>query len=577
MFRIIFLFLFLFFFPFPTHAAPPQGWIDSVEYLSTNQLVVKGWAKDPDDTIPIKVHFYLDGPAGSGKLIGSVTANQSRNDVSNHGYSVNLTLPTEYQQGIHTLFAHGIDLNGSENALLKPVSGKKFGNPAQSQFGIFYVLWHCRAAKRVFDISKIQKNEQNWGPIPWYHWWGEPKEGYYCLTERPDVLEKHAIQLRDAGINFVFLDITNWRNYDPSPTSVTAQEIQKPFLKMLEVWSKIENAPKIVLWARTRNNENTLFYWMQEQLDRDYPSLRFIYQGKPLVLPYTGGNIDPELNAILKQKYTLRDMSAYAKPGSDWHYIQKCADENAFRSAKGTITCNQPVNFYNNQVEQVAVAAAYNVDYISDYKTAIPKYDGRTFRQQFQVALENMGAPIITITGWNEWIAQRFCIGANKERLTDNCYSEFFPDGSGVFVDQYDVDRNRDLEPAKGGKENYYYELMKSCISLYKSGKNCLGNSQNLCCRDYSTDWQNYIIKPPSPSPTSPPSITPSPLPGDANGDHMVDLLDLNIWQTQYRLNVFDNTLVSTDNWSADFNRDKKVNLIDYSIWRENFCKNKIM
>ncbi|MBP6891714.1 hypothetical protein KBB92_02180, partial [Candidatus Shapirobacteria bacterium] len=59
--------------------------------------------------------------------------------------------------------------------------------------------------------------------------------------------------------------------------------------------------------------------------------------------------------------------------------------------------------------------------------------------------------------------------------------------------------------------------------------------------------------------------------------DHRVDLLDLNIWQTQYRLNVFDNTLVSTDNWSADFNRDKKVNLIDYSIWRENFCKNKIM
>ena len=106
MFRIIFLFLFLFFFPFPTHAAPPQGWIDSVEYLSTNQLVVKGWAKDPDDTTPIKVHFYLDGPAGSGKLIGSVTANQSRNDVGNHGYSVNLTLPTEYQQGIHTLFAH---------------------------------------------------------------------------------------------------------------------------------------------------------------------------------------------------------------------------------------------------------------------------------------------------------------------------------------------------------------------------------------------------------------------------------------------------------------------------------------
>ena len=48
-------------------------------------------------------------------------------------------------------------------------------------------------------------------------------------------------------------------------------------------------------------------------------------------------------------------MSAY-KPGSDWHYIQN-ADENAFRSAKAhAITCNQPVNFYNNQVEQVAVA-----------------------------------------------------------------------------------------------------------------------------------------------------------------------------------------------------------------------------
>jgi hypothetical protein len=371
------------------------------------------------------------------------------------------------------------------------VKGVEATSPAETQFGIMYTIWHCRSMSDVRDVTKIQAGLQDWAGIPWFHWWGEPAVGYYCLTDRPEVLKLHAEQLRDAGINFVFVDVTNWPDY--STNSVTVTDIIQPFQKMLEVWSTVPNAPKIVPWVRLGTTGdparpyNDMIYWLLPQLDK-YPTLYFPYQGKPLILGIGHGSTDQNLVNALSVGYTHRDMHAfYDAPSPEWSFMQRCTNQDAFRTSGGTLACNQQVAVRNGVVEQISVTTAYQNDYISDYRTNIPKFDGRTFRRQFDTVFNNPGVPIVTITGWNEWIAQRFCVGPDKGIRTDNCATDTFPDGSKVFVDDYDVDRNRDIEPAKGGKEDYYYELMKSCISLYKSGGRCDGaNSEKLCCRDYS-------------------------------------------------------------------------------------------
>lgn len=478
-----------------------------------------------------------------------------------------------------------------------------------TKFGIIYTIWHCRSNSDIRDISKIQAGLQDWGYIPWFHWWGEPAAGYYCLTDRPDLLKLHAEQLRDAGIDFVVIDVTNWPDYDPSPNGIALVDIINPFQKMLEVWSTVPNAPKIVPWVRlgTTGNPNRpyndMIYWLLPQLDK-YPSLYFQYQNKPLILGIGHDSTDQNLVNALTVGYTHRDMHAfYDEPSSEWSFMQRCQNQDAFRTNQGTTTCNQQVAIKDGLIEQISVTTAYQNDYISDNRTNIPKFDGKTFRRQFDAVFNNPGVPIVTITGWNEWIAQRFCIGPGKELQTTNCTSETFPDGSRIFVDNYDVNRNRDIEPSKTGKKDYYYELMKSCISLYKSGKECTVQNNDLCCKDFSEDWKIYLTptptkiptaiptRIPTPTPTKIPSPTPTNTPtslpgslctqcpnlpqaksqGDADCSGSININDVSIWRSEFISGGLGS--VDKNNWHSDFNCDGKVNIIDASIWRDNFNK----
>jgi hypothetical protein len=69
---------------------------------------------------------------------------------------------------------------------------------------------------------------------------------------------------------------------------------------------------------------------------------------------------------------------------------------------------------------------------------------GYNFGEQWQRAFE-LKPPFVMVTGWNEWIAGRW------GKL----------DGPLVFVDQFDEEFSRDIEPMKGGHaDNYYWQLV---------------------------------------------------------------------------------------------------------------------
>ncbi len=82
---------------------------------------LSGWTKDPDTASPISVHFYKDGPAGTGTFIGSILADSYRGDLSyadkNHGFS--FALPDSLNDGVeHQVYAYAIDSAGGTNPLL---------------------------------------------------------------------------------------------------------------------------------------------------------------------------------------------------------------------------------------------------------------------------------------------------------------------------------------------------------------------------------------------------------------------------------------------------------------------------
>ena len=349
-----------------------------------------------------------------------------------------------------------------------------------TKIGIFYSIWHCPYVRSPypFVVSKILAGEQEWGPLGTVHFWGEPQVGFYCLWERPDVLKKHAEMIRDMGIDFVFLDITNWNNLQGSKVK---DRIIDPYNKLLEVWNTIHDAPKVVPWVpftgSTFDPNTNMVDYLAEKL-KQYPNLQFIYEGKPLLLiTYKNENqINQEKVKILGEDFTIKKMrTALVHPGEGaWGFISMCRNTP---SPESNLPCNQ-----KHSSEQLTVALAYQRTFMSTIygpSPPVPKQGGLTLRKQFETAFKNPNIPVLTIVGWNEWTARRGdCTG--KANCPCDKYSEI-----GCFVDAYKPGYNRDAEPSKE-EGDFYYRLLKSCLSIFRRGEDCEtpGNSNELCCSD---------------------------------------------------------------------------------------------
>ncbi len=88
----------------------PTGHLDVVQ-ATPGGFVMWGWTLDPDTAAPIAVHVTIDG-----RLVGVLTANQSRGDVAaafplygaSHGFAAQLTSAA----GTHTVCAYGMNVGG---------------------------------------------------------------------------------------------------------------------------------------------------------------------------------------------------------------------------------------------------------------------------------------------------------------------------------------------------------------------------------------------------------------------------------------------------------------------------------
>jgi hypothetical protein len=118
--------------PPPPPPSDPYGWLDQVDGAG----VATGWACDANDyTAALTIHFYADGPAGSGSFVGSAVAGELREPAVGeacggyraHGYS--FRIPDSLRDnGTHALYAYALDVGGGGNPLLSG-SPKSFSLP----------------------------------------------------------------------------------------------------------------------------------------------------------------------------------------------------------------------------------------------------------------------------------------------------------------------------------------------------------------------------------------------------------------------------------------------------------------
>lgn len=337
------------------------------------------------------------------------------------------------------------------------------GEPQSEKFvGIFYFLWHNDPLRKSphydgpYDITKILARDpgalQNpaspyWGGIGMSHYWGEPMYGYYRGND-PWVLRRHAQLLADAGIDALIFDTTNARSYPDV------------YMKLLEVFQQIRaeggRTPQVVFMVNTEAGKTAREIYDALYKPGLFPELWFRWQGKPLMI------CDPaDASPEVKEFFTLRRAHwpfTLTNTPYAWHW---------------EATYPQPYGYTDDpeKPEQINVSVAQNLRQSDGKVTNMSSGEarGRTFhngrretgpgavewgynfQEQWKRPFE-VATPFVMVTGWNEWIAGRW------GKL----------DGPLVFVDQFDQEHSRDIEPMKGGHLDHYYWQLIANVRRYK-------------------------------------------------------------------------------------------------------------
>ena len=304
---------------------------------------------------------------------------------------------------------------------------------AERKVGIAYTTWNTAT-------------HPTWGKGTW----DLPLDGPYC-SDDPDVIYKHGILLRDAGLDFIFVDWTNNTNYDPATQREkleTFRMIEEATDRLFEIWSTIEGAPKICIFAgpghagpETLANGN--HQRKVEQIWRDYvvkyPDLYYRYEGKPLLMCYGATpnfyGADP---VWTDDRFTIRWVTGYVGQQRDL-YDRETMRSHHFWSweERGT----QTYTVKDGRVECISVTAssrAQGKEGQPGYIPAIGRRGGETFKAQFARACE-LGAGTVILISWNEWTTG----------------------------EQYSVEISKDLEPSQV-HGTFYYDLLCEQIKKFK-------------------------------------------------------------------------------------------------------------
>ncbi len=332
------------------------------------------------------------------------------------------------------------------------------------QVGLFYFLWVNNSYSNsnnipVQDITKIlaeNPKKPNWGPPGSFHFWGEPELGYYTIDD-PFVLTRHRSMLTAAGVDVLFLDQTNSLVY-PDQMLALCENLDQGRRQGLSV-------PKIagIHNSGPENSVPKLYEALYEP--KKYPELWFKWRGKPLLLS------NPEtLSPEMKDFFTIRHTWAWSEntwfgDGRDkWTWVDWAPQKVGWHESP-------------DKPEQISVCVApHPVDgrgRSSSVDRNVPPAPADQLRTaegiyaegQWKHALK-VDPPLIFVTGWNEWVAQRQTWKGSGSP-TQMGY-EKLGEGDSYFVDQLNHEFSRDIEPMKDGHgDSYYYQLVAN-IRRYK-------------------------------------------------------------------------------------------------------------
>lgn len=287
------------------------------------------------------------------------------------------------------------------------------------------------------NITEILEGKKDWGPLHAFHYWAKPAQGYYRSTDI-EAAKNNLILLGEANVDFIILDYTNANDGYISNTAMGKVWMFDPLETLckasLELRAEGYRTPYIVCWCGASEGPMIQALYDRFYTDSPYADCFVYWEGKPFMI-YT----QPTDTFPCSDLFTVRHMWGLTNEKC-WRFLNVNNKKTAYKQ--------------DGVYEQISVAVATQETYMS-MPTAHGRDNGNFFYTQWKEAFR-VHPKVVTLTWWNEWAAQLFIV-----------------DGQTQFVDNYNQEYSRDIEPMEGGHGDLYYQWMKQYIAAYKAGEDC--------------------------------------------------------------------------------------------------------
>jgi hypothetical protein len=386
------------------------------------------------------------------------------------------------------------DTWAATDALGRSLPGHEEAGPVRADrtVGIFYWTWHTMQGQQgPYDISRIiSENPEKpaFGPIGRPHHWAAPELGYSVSTD-PYVIRRHANWLTDAGVDVILFDTTN----PPFTFKESYTVLCQVYTQMLREGNAVPQIAFICPFGDPMPVLEQIYHDLYQP--GHYRDLWFRWKGKPLVLADPVYVKDPVMKAFFTYRKPVPTYFDGPSGPNQWGWLEVFPQHVFYGETpdqQEQVTVGAAQNAVDGKLGPMShKAGAYGRSRHAGQHDPCPDavLHGYNFQEQWDRALK-IDPPFVFVTGWNEWIAGRFTEWAGYTGQ-DTYYPE------AVFVDEYNQEYSRDIEPMQGGHtDNYYYQLAAN-IRRYKGVRPLppAGDPKTIVIDGQWEDWREVAAE----------------------------------------------------------------------------------
>ena len=373
--------------------------------------------------------------------------------------------------------------------------------------------------------ARLDANHPAWHGQGSFHW-GEPETGYF-LSQDEYVIRKDMSELVDAGVDAIILDVTNAVHY--------WDEWEVLFSTMEKMRAEGNQTPQFCFWSFNGESITVVQKLYERYYKEPrYKDLWFYWDGKPLLLYNATPEVDANRGGIqcrnpnydpkakddpnhphygdpeyceefyqdytkeVKDFFTLRCMwwgyykwngKRYIGTEDNWSFGYDLGNKDVQKMSPREL-----VSKHQGRLEEAAVTPAQHpasligkswtrekgepeLDERDMPKSAFvpwlgkevehPEAYGIYYQERWDEAL-SVNPQFIYLNDWNEWTAGKYQTPGTLENLN---FMRRGKDATYFFVDQYNAEFNRCIQPMKGGyTDNYYMQTVQN-IRRYKGAR----------------------------------------------------------------------------------------------------------